>query len=117
MIRATDAGPTPSKSVTISNDGDADLHISSVSLTGADAAEFAIESDSGEATLAPGATRTVQVSFDPSSEGAKSANLSIASDDDDEPTVNVALGGNGLDNGGGDGDMWTVLLPLVFNNH
>jgi len=52
-----DAGPTLSQTVTITNDGAADLHISDVNRTGADAAEFVIESDSGEATLAPGYTR------------------------------------------------------------
>jgi hypothetical protein len=101
-----DAGPSSSRTVTIANDGDGDLQISSVGLSGADAAEFAIESDSLEDTLAPGGLRTIQVSFDPSSEGAKAASLSIVSDDGDEPTVNVALSGNGV-------SLWRVFLPMV----
>ena len=90
-----DAGATISQMVVITNDGTADLNISSVSLTGGDASQFVIESDSGETTLTPGSSRTAQVSFDPSTTGSKSANLSIVSDDSDEGTVDVALGGTG----------------------
>jgi len=89
------AGATPSQTVTITNDGTADLNISSITLTGADPAEFLIESDTGEATLTPGSTRTVRVSFDPSGVGPKSANLTIVSDDSDEPSVDVTLSGMG----------------------
>lgn len=109
--RGADAGPSPSQMVTVTNDGD--LHISSVSLAGANTAEFAIESDSGQATLTPGGTRTIQVSFDPSCKGAEAANLSIASDDGDEATVNVALSGNGVPGSSG----WYLFLPLVSNNN
>jgi hypothetical protein len=109
-IRGVDAGPSPAQTVTITNDGDGDLHISSVSLTGTDLFEFDVESDTGETTLSPGATRTIQISFDPSSEGAKSANLSITSDDSDESTVDVALSGTGVSSG------WYLFLPLVVND-
>ena len=67
-----DAGPSPSQI------GDHQQRWSSmtcislgISLIGADAAEFVIVSDSGETTLGPGGTRTVQVSFDPSNTGAQ----------------------------------------------
>ena len=114
-----DSGPTSSKTVTISNIGDADLHTTGISLIGTDAAEFAIDIASGEHTLAPGETLTVQVTFDPSSTGSKSANLRIASDDADEPTVDVTLSGSGTvepDPPPGGEDMWYVYLPLVGNN-
>ena len=90
-----DAGPTLSQTVTITNDGSADLHVTSISLTGGDAAHFQIESGGSPVTLTQGSTRTVQVSFDPSTTGAKSANLTIQSDDSDEGMVNVALSGTG----------------------
>jgi uncharacterized repeat protein (TIGR01451 family) len=89
------AGATASQTVTITNDGGLDLSIFSISLTGSNAAEFKIESDSSENPLAPGSTRTVWVSFDPASVGSRSANLSIQSDDSDESTVTVALSGTG----------------------
>jgi hypothetical protein len=70
------------------------------------------DSDSGETTLTSGGTRTIQVTFDPSNEGAKAANLSIASDDRDGAMVDMTLSGNGvLGTGGG-----YVFLPLVTNN-
>jgi uncharacterized repeat protein (TIGR01451 family) len=90
-----DAGPTPSQVVTITNDGSADLHVASISLGGGDAAHFEIESGGSPGVLTPGNTRAVQVSFDPSTTGAKSANLTIQSDDGDEPSVAVALSGTG----------------------
>ena len=37
------------------------------------------------------------VTFDPATEGAKATTLRITSDDTDEPTVDVALTGNGVD--------------------
>jgi hypothetical protein len=47
--------------------------------------------------LTPGSTRTIEVSFDPTSAGAKSATLTIQSDDSDEPTMNVDLSGTGTE--------------------
>jgi hypothetical protein len=104
-----DAGATVSQTVTITNDGSADLHIASVGLTGTNAAEFAIEGDTGEAALTPGSARIVQVSFDPASVGVKSANLSIVSNDSDEPTVDVALSGAGTSAA----DTYTLTVSTI----
>jgi uncharacterized repeat protein (TIGR01451 family) len=93
-----DAGPTLPQTVTITNDGSADLSFTApVTIAGSDAGAFVIASDSGENPLPPGSSRTVQVSFDPTSAGARSASLSIESDDSDEPTVSVALSGTGTE--------------------
>ncbi len=94
-----DAGPTASQSVTIANDGDDNLNFTGagIQIAGVDASEFLIVSVTDTSPLIPGATRTVDVAFDPSSTGAKSANLAITTDDDDEPTVNVPLSGTGTD--------------------
>ena len=104
-----DAGPALSQTVTITNDGSADLHVPSISLTGGDAAHFQIESGGSPVTLTQGSTRTVQVSFDPSTTGAKSANLTIQSDGSDEGMVNVALSGTG--------EPHYIYLPLVLRNN
>ncbi|HNT74232.1 MAG TPA: choice-of-anchor D domain-containing protein [Anaerolineae bacterium] len=90
-----DDGPTLSQTVTITNVGSTDLHLTAVGLTGDDAAEFAIADDTGETTLTPGGTRRVQVAFAPVSAGVKTATLTIHSDDADEDTVNVTLSGLG----------------------
>ncbi len=106
--QSVDAGPTISQTVTITNDGSVDLHISDVTSVG-DTSEFNL-ADSGEATLTPGSARTIEVSFDPSSAGAKTVTLTIQSDDADEPAVEVLLSGTGSQSG-------YIYLPLVLRNH
>lgn len=68
-----------------------------ISLTGTDASEFNIQNDncSGQ-TLIPSTACTVDTVFSPASQGAKSANLSIQSNDPDTPILNVALMGTGI---------------------
>ena len=90
------SGASSAQNVTITNTGAPNLNIISVSLSGANSADFGIESDSGEVVLATGEVRTVMVYFEPSSVGAKTAELSIVSDDTSEPAVDVALSGEGL---------------------
>ena len=88
-------GASVSQTVTVTNSGDGDLQIQSVSLIGADAGEFALESGDGAATLDDGAGQNIVVFFDPASTGAKNATLRITSDDPDEPTLDVDLTGTG----------------------
>lgn len=68
-------------SVTVSNSGTANLVFSSVSLSGANAPEFRLESTStctGGSTLVSGASCRVNLTFRPTSTGAKAANLTLA---------------------------------------
>src|SRR5262249_42717521 len=51
--------------------------IDGLTLAGPNAASFAIESDSGESTLAPGASRTLKLTFTPDNLGNYSATLSL----------------------------------------
>ncbi len=88
-------GASVRQTVTVTNLGSGDLQIQSVSLTGADANEFGVESGGGAAILLAGATQDIVVFFDPASESAKRATLRITSDDPDEPTVDVDLTGTG----------------------
>ena len=67
--------------VTVSNSGTANLVLSSVSVSGANAAEFRIETSStcrAGSTLTPGASCRVNLSFRPTTIGAKSSALTIA---------------------------------------
>ncbi len=96
--RLLGSGPSASQTANVSNIGfvsiwgGGDLNIGSVSLTGADAGDFNITADSGENPILAGATRTVDVAFNPiSSVGPKTAYLTITSDDTNEPTTNVLL--------------------------
>ena len=68
-------------SVTVSNSGTANLVLSSLSLSGTNAAEFRLEPTStctGGSTLVPGASCRVNLTFRPTSTGAKAANLALA---------------------------------------
>lgn len=84
--------------VTVRNAGTGSLHVGSLTLTGANPGDFAIVSGAGtncaNATLQVGATCTVQVVFRPTATGARSASLSIASDDPASP-AGVPLTGTG----------------------
>ncbi len=89
----TQAGLTKTETVTITNEGDLDLGINSVSVSGADAIDFTVNNSC--TTLAGGESCTVDVTFAPSTDGARSAQLDIASTDEDEANVAVALSGTG----------------------
>ena len=68
-------------SVTVSNSGTANLVLSSLSLSGTNAAEFRLESTStctNGSTLVPGASCRVNLTFRPVSTGSKAANLALA---------------------------------------
>jgi hypothetical protein len=89
--------------VTIENIGSANLLVSGIALSGADASDFVLDLNGGTSpcgsatpTLAASASCTVTAEFAPATTGAKSAALSIASNDPDTPTVDVALSGTGL---------------------
>ena len=89
------------QAVTIQNEGEVSLSLSNISLSGADAARFAISGNNCGATLSAGASCTVQLTFSPTTAGSRSALLVITSNDSDEGTVNVALSGTTPGSGGG----------------
>jgi cytochrome c peroxidase len=95
--RDIDLGATGPLSVSISNNGLGPLTFSGVAIAGADAGSFAIDNDTGENPLPIDATRTIDIAFNPSTLGVKSASLTITTDDPDEGTVEVALFGVGTD--------------------
>ena len=106
---------------TISNTGDADLIIGTIGLTGADASEFDFQNDVCSAQIiAPSGTCTINVTFSPTSSGAKSANLYIPSDDPDTPVLNVPLSGKGKpypgSGGGGGGNKETNCTDEIDND-
>jgi centrosomal CEP192-like protein/HYDIN/CFA65/VesB family protein/ASPM-SPD-2-Hydin domain-containing protein len=91
-VGATSAAQT----VTVTNTGTAGLHMTSASLTGTNAADFAISANTcSGVTVAPGATCTVGVTFTPGATGARSASLSF-SDDAPASPQSVALSGTGV---------------------
>jgi len=83
------------KSLTVSNNGLSTLAIATITISGSDAAMFTQTNDCS-APLAPAGSCTVNVTFTPTSQGAKTATLAISSNDPDTPNLNVALSGTGL---------------------
>jgi hypothetical protein len=83
------------QALTITNSGSSPLTISSVSFTGANPGDFLIGSDSGEGTLAPGASRLVGIQCRPLAVGGRSAVLAVSDNAAGSPQL-VSLAGNGV---------------------
>jgi len=79
--------------VTLSSTGTASLSISSVKVSGVG---FALASTSVPATLTPGQTATVNVTFDPTTAGASTGTMTIASNSSTGATTTVSLTGTGV---------------------
>jgi hypothetical protein len=77
----------------VTNEGDADLHLGTLTQSGAGV--FALDTDYSGSTLPPGQTRTLLVTYAPVLGTGDSGTLVIRSDDADEPELEVALEGNG----------------------
>lgn len=88
-------GIAVTNSYTITNSGSATLTISGVTTAGAQAAEFMVVTDPA-GTLAAGAATAFLVRFAPTGAGARSATLSIGTDDASEADFDFAVQGEGL---------------------
>lgn len=80
----------------ITNAGDGDLLVESTALEGADADEFVLKGRVAPFMLAPQDSQTYFISFRPNSTGQKIAQVTIRSDDPDEPVLQIALAGSGV---------------------
>jgi hypothetical protein len=103
------------QTVTVKNDGTSDLTVKVLSFT---AAGFLKSADGcSSTTLPPGQSCTVSVAFKPATAGAKSAMLSIPSNDPDpsENPVKVALSGTGTTGGGGGAVPDITVTPATLD--
>jgi len=93
------AGATASQPATISNTGLASLQFTGAKIvvTGPNASDFGFASVPSTAAIAASSARNVDVVFDPTGVGAKSAFLSIITNDCDEGVLHIALSGIGTD--------------------
>jgi hypothetical protein len=85
----------PPQAVTVTNEGDALLHVGGATLTGANPGDFL--ATAGDCTAAPvksGQSCTIAVRFVPTAVGRRTAALQILSDAPVAPAA-IALGGNG----------------------
>ncbi|MGA7155460.1 MAG: choice-of-anchor D domain-containing protein [Acidobacteriaceae bacterium] len=81
--------------VTLSNPGTATLDITSISIGGANASDFAISSNTCGATLAASANCSISVTFAPPAISNYTATLSVADNATDSPQT-TTLGGSGI---------------------
>jgi len=88
------SSPTITFTVANNSSATASLDLASVTITGDDASEFEIVSGNSGPAIAPGSSRDIEVRFNPTSAGAKSATLSL-SISGYYGTVDVDLTGNG----------------------
>jgi hypothetical protein len=100
-------GTSSTKTITVSNDGDANLDVGSLSGL---AAPFSLSGDNcSNISVAPGNSCSVMVQFSPTAETSYSDILNIPSNDSDEATSTVAMSGSGgscdYDCLGGNGDV------------
>ncbi|MGQ9570264.1 MAG: choice-of-anchor D domain-containing protein [Thermodesulfovibrionales bacterium] len=100
-----EVGWTINREITITNSGDSELQISSVSITWS--ADIRYNSNCPQ-SLAPQASCIIEAIFNPTIEGPATATLTITSNDPDEVTVNINLAGNGI----GEPD----IKSIVFGN-
>jgi len=77
--------------LTVANTGSAQLNVSSLTAS----APFSVVSPAVPFSVAASASMIVTVRFSPTSTGAQSATLTIASNDPTHPTVTVAIAGTG----------------------
>jgi hypothetical protein len=89
-------GSTAGRTFVVRNVGTAMLDVTTTSLVGGDASAFAIGSGGAPFALTPGETRDVEITFRPLAVGSMNASLRVASNDPDEPSLDVPLSGNGV---------------------
>ncbi len=83
------------KTFSIGNYGTSALNVTSVSVTGGHAADFAVTPPALPASIAPGQVITFSVIFSPATAGLRSTTLRILSNDADEGTFDFPLTGDG----------------------
>ncbi|MFL5804458.1 MAG: choice-of-anchor D domain-containing protein, partial [Roseiflexaceae bacterium] len=92
-----DVGDYAARTVQVANVGNQSLTVSAVALTGGSSSDYTLANlPILPRTLAPSQQFSFQAVFKPSSLGARTGTLQIASDDPTSPSVSVALTGNGV---------------------
>src|SRR3989442_1664013 len=94
-VGTTSAG----QNVTLTNNDAAPLNLTSITITGAQAADFAFAAGNtcptGAGSVAPGASCTISISFTPAATGARAATVTITDDAPGSPH-SVLLAGTGI---------------------
>jgi len=86
-------GSSQSKSYTIRNIGTATLHVSGVSITGTNAADFSVTTTPAASIGFPTGTTTYSITFTPTASGIRTAVMHVSNDDCDEGDYNITIQG------------------------
>ena len=108
---------TVTRTFTIQNLGTASLTVGTVTLSGANAADFSVIVQPAS-TVAAGGNTSFQVRFDPSALGTRSATVSFGNNDADENPYNFAFQGTGGTAGSGSitREVWTGISGNTVAN-
>jgi Abnormal spindle-like microcephaly-assoc'd, ASPM-SPD-2-Hydin len=90
-------GSTSTVLINISNEGDADLTVDDISLQSGLCEDFTVTPVTLPLVIPPEDTEDVEITYTPSEVGSCLGVLEIASDDPDEPVVEVELSGTGIE--------------------
>lgn len=85
---------TVTRTFTVTNTGTANLTLGTVTVGGANAADFAVTTQPGS-PVTPGNNTTFQITFDPSAAGLRAATLSFSNNDADENPFDFSIQGTG----------------------
>ncbi|HEY0461477.1 MAG TPA: Calx-beta domain-containing protein [Pyrinomonadaceae bacterium] len=85
--------------VTVTNNGTGNLTLGTLTLTGTNPGEFSILNNPSGATVTPGNNVQFQVTFTPTTTGAKTATITIPNNDTGNPNPTVSLSGTGIQPG------------------
>ncbi len=90
-----------SRTFTIYNTGDKDLHLTGtsdlVTISGANASDFTVTQQPSNSTVTGGGSVDFKIDFNPSDYGVRTAKVSIANDDSDENPYTFDIQGTGAD--------------------
>jgi hypothetical protein len=99
--------------VTLTNVGDEDVTLGDIDLSGDSSGYLSVlHAPASGTVLEPGDTAEVEVCFAPDEIGDFSGTLLVESDDPVGPTLEVPLGGAGVDAGLGASEMLEIILGL-----
>jgi hypothetical protein len=73
-------GASVSSNVTVSNSGNAALHVSSIAITGTNSSDFSFLAPNCNVAIAPNASCTVNVTFLPQATGQRAASITLSDD-------------------------------------
>ncbi|MBI5774413.1 MAG: choice-of-anchor D domain-containing protein [Verrucomicrobia bacterium] len=103
--------PAGTRTYTIANAGSLDLHITNITVSGANAADFTVGTLTPASPIAAGGSATFTVTFTPGAAGARTASIAIENDDSDENPYNFDINGGVFD------PTLTTLVNFNYNGN